>query len=115
MICLRYTHAYQTYSVLLSCVLRACSRRANWSQQKTGRPVSRLRGMRRVCDHQKKYFQLACISLLGSCLARRPLVVPRTTGCKRGLSREACDNWKTGDDFKSNDDWSLLIPEYEEW
>ena len=39
--------------------------------------------MRCVCDYQKKYFPLACISLLGPFLARKPLVVPPTTGCKR--------------------------------
>ena len=56
------------------------------SQRKTGRPVFRLGATRRVCDQQKKHFPLVCISLLGPFLARKPLVVPRTTGCKRGFT-----------------------------
>ena len=77
--------------VALSCVLRACSRRANCRCQVAAKnwPASFQAACYASCLRPpKKYFPLACISLLGPFLARKPLIVPRTTGGKRGFSAQ---------------------------
>ena len=60
-VCLRYTHAYRTYSELLSaysrrapCVLLVADR----TQRITGQPVFLLRAVRRACDKKTRTLHL---------------------------------------------------------